>query len=139
MRLIEVIRGDETSDETLEVTLDLARSFGKEAIVCEKDTQGFVTSRLIMLWCIEAMRIVEEGIATPEDVNKACVLAFNHPMGPLDIADMGGLDSVVTAGEALSEQYGERYSPPGNLRALVEAGDLGHKTGRGFGEYGEAR
>jgi 3-hydroxybutyryl-CoA dehydrogenase len=139
MRPIEVIRGDQTSDETLATTLDLVSRFGKEPIVCEKDTQGFITSRMIMLWCIEAMRIVEEGIASPEDVNKACVLAFNHPMGPLDIADMGGLDSVVTAGEALCERYGERYEPPSNLRELVEAGHLGHKTGRGFKEYGEAR
>jgi 3-hydroxybutyryl-CoA dehydrogenase len=139
MRPIEVIRGDGTSDQTLATTLDLVGRLGKEPIVCEKDTQGFITSRMIMLWCIEAMRIVDEGIATPEDVNKACVLAFNHPMGPLDIADMGGLDSVVTAGEALSEEYGERYEPPPNLRALVEAGHLGQKTGRGFKEYGEAR
>lgn len=139
MRLIEVIRGVVTSDATLATTLALAQRFGKETIVCQRDTQGFITSRLIMLWCIEAMRIVEEGIATVEDVNKACTLAFNHPMGPLDTADMGGLDSVVLAGEALAAEYGERYRLPQNVRALVNAGRLGHKTGAGFSEYGEAR
>jgi len=139
MRLIEVVRGVLTSDETLTATLALAERFGKETIVCQKDTQGFVTSRLIMLWCIEAMRIVEEGIATVEDVNKACTLAFNHPMGPLDTADMGGLDSVVMAGEALTAQYGERYRLPQNVRALVNAGRFGHKTGAGFRDYGEPR
>jgi 3-hydroxybutyryl-CoA dehydrogenase len=139
MRLIEVIRGVMTSDETLATTLALAERFGKETIVCQKDTQGFVTSRLIMLWCIEAMRIVEEGIATVEDVNKACQLAFNHPMGPLDTADMGGLDSVVMAGEALAAQYGERFRLPQNVRALVNAGNYGHKTGTGFRDYGASR
>jgi 3-hydroxybutyryl-CoA dehydrogenase len=139
MGLIEVIRGVATSDETLGATLGLAGQFGKETVVCQKDTQGFVTSRLIMLWCIEAMRIVEEGIASVEDVNKACRLAFNHPMGPLEIADLGGLDSVVAAGQALSAHYGERYRLPQNVRALVAAGHYGHKTGRGFRDYGEAR
>ena len=82
MGLIEVVRGLETSDETLEVTLELAHRYGKETIVCRKDTQGFVTSRLIALFMVEAARIVEEGIADPEEVDKACRLAFNHAHGP---------------------------------------------------------
>lgn len=139
MRLIEVVRGVATSEETLRTTLALAERLGKETIVCQKDTQGFVTSRLILLWCIEAMRIVDEGIATAEDVNKACVLAFNHAMGPLDTADLGGLDTFEQAGDQMAAQYGERYRLPQNIRALVSAGHFGQKTGHGFGDYGAAR
>lgn len=139
MRLIEVVRGVETSDETVDTVLALAERFGKETIVCQKDTQGFLTSRLIMILVVEAMRIVEEGIATPEDVNRACQLAFNHPMGPLQTADMGGLDTFVKASEAMTQHFGERFLPTQGLRALVNAGHYGYKTGRGFSEYGEAR
>ncbi len=84
MKLIEVIRGIETSDATVQATLELAQRYGKETIVCRKDTPGFVTSRLIALFMIEAARIVEEGIADIEDVDKACKLGFGHAMGPLD-------------------------------------------------------
>lgn len=139
MRLIEIVRGVETSDETVEVVEQLAVRYGKETIVCQKDTQGFLTSRLIMIMAVEAMRIVEEGIATPEDVNRACQLAFNHPMGPLHTADMGGLDTFVKASAAMTEHFGERFRATQGLRALVNAGHYGYKTGRGFSEYGEAR
>lgn len=139
MRLIEVVRGVETSDETLATALDLASRYGKQTIVCKRDTQGFVTSRLIALLIVEAARIVEEGIADPEDVDKACVLAFNHAMGPLDTADLSGLDIVEHVADGLVSQYGERFLPPAGLRALVNAGHLGRKTGRGFRDYGEAR
>jgi 3-hydroxybutyryl-CoA dehydrogenase len=135
MRLIEIVRGLETSDATLEVTLALAKAFGKETIVCKKDTQGFVTSRLILLFNLEAMRILEEGIADVEDINKACVLAFNHAMGPLDTCDLGGLDTTVKAAEAMTQHYGARFLAPQNLRALVNAGHHGRKTSRGFRDY----
>jgi 3-hydroxybutyryl-CoA dehydrogenase len=138
MRLIEVVRGVETSDETLALALDLAARYGKETIVCKKDTQGFVTSRLIALFIVEAARIVEEGIADPEDVNKACVLAFNHAMGPLDTADLSGLDIVERVADGLVHHYGERFLVPPGVRSLVNAGHLGRKTGRGFRDYGSA-
>jgi 3-hydroxybutyryl-CoA dehydrogenase len=137
MRLIEIVRGVETSDETLAVALELAARYGKQTVVCRKDAQGFITSRLIALLMVEAARIVEEGIADAEDVNRACVLAFNHAMGPLDTADLSGLDTMERVADGLARHYGERFLPPQGLRALVNAGHLGRKTGRGFRTYDE--
>jgi 3-hydroxybutyryl-CoA dehydrogenase len=139
MGLIEVVRGIETSDATLEVALGLARRYGKETIVCRKDSQGFVTSRLIAILVVEAARIVEEGIADAEEVNRACVLAFNHAMGPLDTADLSGLDILERVADGLAEHYGDRFLVPQGVRALVNAGHLGRKTGSGFRDYGEGR
>jgi 3-hydroxybutyryl-CoA dehydrogenase len=135
MKLIEIVRGVMTSDETLATTLDLARRYGKETVVCRKDTPGFVTSRLIALLMVEAARIVDEGIATIDDVNKACVLGFGHAQGPLDTADLSGLDVVAHVSDALRDQYGERFLLPQNIRSLVNAGLYGRKTGRGLSEY----
>ncbi|HTW17467.1 MAG TPA: 3-hydroxyacyl-CoA dehydrogenase family protein [Nocardioides sp.] len=139
MKLIEVVRGVETSDETLQTTLELCERYGKEAIVCQKDTQGFVTSRLIMAFISEAMRVADEGVASPDDINRACQLAFNHPMGPLHTADMGGLDTFVKAAAAMAENYGDHFRATQGLRALVNAGHYGYKTGRGFSDYGSAQ
>ena len=138
MRLIEVVRGLETSDETLATTLQLAQRFGKETIVCKKDTQGFVTSRLIMALILEAMRLVEEGVADVTDINRAAVLGFNHAMGPLDTVDLGGLDTFVKASAAMTEAYGERFRAPQPVRALVNAGHYGRKSGRGFSDFGRS-
>jgi 3-hydroxybutyryl-CoA dehydrogenase len=139
MALIEIIRGVETSDETLAATVELASRYGKQTVVCDKDTPGFITSRLIVLLALEAMRILEEGIADAEDINKACVLAFGHAMGPLDTIDFSGLDTTLKVANAMTEQYGERFLAPQNLRALVNGGHLGRKTGRGFSDYGSAQ
>jgi 3-hydroxybutyryl-CoA dehydrogenase len=138
MDLIEVIRGVETSDETLAATLALADRYGKRTVVCQKDTPGFITSRLIVALALESARIVEEGIASAEDVNLACVKAFNHAMGPLDTIDFSGLDTTLHVAENMREQYGERFLAPQNLRSLVNGGHLGRKTGRGFSDYGKA-
>ena len=124
MKLIEVIRGIETSDATLEATLALAQQYGKETIVCRKDTPGFVTSRLIASFMVEAARIVEEGIADIEDVDKACKLGFGHAMGPLLTADLSGLDTVervadnlarttATVSSAADDQGARQCRPPG--------------------------
>lgn len=138
MKLIEIIRGVMTSDETLHVALDLAHRYGKETVVCRKDTPGFITSRLIALFMVEAARIVEEGIADVADVNKACVLGFGHAQGPLDTADLSGLDVVAHVADALRDQYGERFLLPQSIRGLVNAGLYGRKTGRGLSEYERA-
>lgn len=139
MKLIEVIRGIETSDATLAATLALAERYGKETIVCRKDTPGFVTSRLIASFMVEAARIVEEGIADIEDVDKACKLGFGHAMGPFLTADLSGLDTVEKVADNLARNYGDRFLVPQMVRALVNAGHLGRKTGRGLRDYGEAR
>ncbi|MBM3679552.1 MAG: 3-hydroxyacyl-CoA dehydrogenase family protein [Actinobacteria bacterium] len=139
MNLIEVIRGIETSDETLQATLDLAQRYGKETIVCKKDTPGFITSRLIASFMVEAGRIYEEGIAELEDIDKACKLGFGHAMGPLTTADLSGLDVVEHVADNLARNYGDRFLVPQTLRALVNAGHFGRKTGRGLYDYGEAR
>ena len=123
MELIEIVRGLETSDETLAATVDLAHRYGKQTIVCRRDTPGFVTSRLIALFMVEAARIVEEGIATPEDVDLACKLGFGHAMGPLATADLSGLADVPSASPTTCESTTAiafsspsrcaRSSPPG--------------------------
>lgn len=138
MKLIELIRGIETSDETLETALRLAHRYGKETVVCKKDTPGFITSRLIALFMVEAARIVDEGIGSIEDVNTACVLGFGHAQGPLDTADLSGLDTVARVADSLRDQYGDRFLAPQILRSLVNAGHYGRKTGRGFSAYGDA-
>ncbi len=138
MDLIEIVRGVGTSDATLATAVELAERYGRQTIVCRKDTPGFITSRLIVMLAVEAARIVEEGIADAEDVNVACVKAFNHAMGPLDTIDYSGLDTALRVADNLRDQYGERFLAPQNLRALVSAGHLGRKTGRGFRDYGEA-
>lgn len=139
MELIEVIRGVETSDATVEATLALAHRYGKQTIVCTKDTPGFITSRLIASFMVEAARIVEEGIAGIEDVDTACKLGFGHAMGPFATADLSGLDVLEKVADNLARNYGDRFLVPQNVRALVNAGHLGRKTGRGFRDHGEAR
>jgi 3-hydroxybutyryl-CoA dehydrogenase len=138
MKLIEIVRGLETSDETLQTAVDLAHRYGKETVICKKDTPGFITSRLIALFMVEAARIVDEGIADVEDVNKACMLGFGHAQGPLATADLSGLDTVARVADSLRAEYGERFLPPQILRSLVNAGHFGRKTGRGFDDYGDA-
>jgi 3-hydroxybutyryl-CoA dehydrogenase len=135
MRLIELVRGLETSDLTLQSIQKLCASFGKETIVCKKDVPGFVTTRMVNALLAEAYRVVEEGVASPEDVDKAAKLAFNHPMGPLELADFSGLDTALRTALALEAIYGERYSPTHTMRNLVKAGHLGRKTGRGWHNY----
>ena len=136
MRLVELVCGLESSKSTVETILALCRQFGKETIVCLKDTPGFVTTRILNAFLAEAYRVVEEGIATAEDVDKAAKLAFNHPMGPLELADFSGLDTALHTAMALEAVYGERYRPTHTMRNLVSAGHLGRKTKRGWYIYG---
>ncbi len=130
MQLIEVVQALQTSKETLERTLKLARTCGKTTVVVQ-DRQGFVTTRTLAVILLEAMRMLEEGIAAPEDIDIAVKLGLNHPMGPLELADYVGLDTMLLIAESM-EALGARFRAPQTLRKLVEAGRLGRKSGQGF-------
>lgn len=135
MRLVELIRGYETSDETLDTARHFAIGLGKEVVVCQKDSPGFLTSRVSAILRLECLRMLEEGLASAEDIDRAIKLAFNHPMGPLELGDFNGLDTYLHALEALQRSHGERFRPTVNLRNLVHAGRLGRKAGKGIFEY----
>jgi 3-hydroxybutyryl-CoA dehydrogenase len=137
MELLEVVRGLATSDATIARALAFAGAIGKKAIVV-KDFPGFATSRLgVMLGC-EAMRMVEQGVASPADIDTAMKLGYRHPMGPLELTDLVGLDVRLSILEHLHRELGEQFRPPALLRQMVRAGHLGRKTGRGFYVYDAA-
>lgn len=136
MKLVEIVRGEETSDETVGRAQVFAASIAKETVVVEKDTPGFVVNRVLMPLFIEAMRIYEEGIASKEDIDKAIKLGLNHPMGPLTLADLTGLDVDLNVMDYMfNEFHDDRFAAPLVLRRLVRAGHLGRKTKKGFYEY----
>ncbi|MXW10416.1 MAG: 3-hydroxyacyl-CoA dehydrogenase family protein [Gammaproteobacteria bacterium] len=132
MALVEVVRGNRTGDATLDAGVAFARGLGKEPIVV-RDAPGFASSRLGVALGLEAMRMVEEGVADPAAIDKAMELGYRHPMGPLRLTDLVGLDVRLAIAEYLHEKLGgERYRPPAILRRMVEEGKLGRKTGQGF-------
>jgi len=134
MKLIEIIVTPETSQTTLETTLEFCKKIGKETVVC-KDSQGFITTRAISALNAECLRILEEGIASIEDIDKAMRLGFNHPMGPFQLMDMSGVDIVYHALEGLAKVYGKHFKPTRKMSKLVENGHLGQKTKKGFYNY----
>jgi 3-hydroxybutyryl-CoA dehydrogenase len=132
MRLVEVVVSAETSKETLAAALAVAARMGKEAITV-KDAPGFATSRLGVALGLEAMRMLEQGVASAEDIDKAMVLGYNHPMGPLRLTDLVGLDIRLNIAEYLFKMLGsEVFHPPEILKSKVAEGKLGKKTGEGF-------
>ncbi|MBA2572128.1 MAG: 3-hydroxyacyl-CoA dehydrogenase family protein [Gemmatimonadetes bacterium] len=132
MKLLEVVRGRRTSEQTLGACLEFAQRIGKEPIVVS-DTPGFASSRLGVVLGLEAMRMVEQEVASPADIDRAMELGYNHPMGPLRLTDLVGLDVRLGIAEYLhSELGGEQYLPPEILRRMVAEGKLGKKSGEGF-------
>ena len=135
MTLVEVIRGLATSDETIKLTLGLTRELGKTPVEVS-DFPGFVSNRVLMPMINEAIFALMEGVATPEAIDAVMKLGMNHPMGPLELADLIGLDTCLNILEVLNSGLGsDRYRPCPLLRKYVAAGWLGRKTSRGFYEY----
>lgn len=135
MRLVEIVVGNRTSEETLETVLAAGRRMRKEPIVV-KDVPGFASSRLGVALGLEAMRMVEQGVASARDIDIAMELGYNHPMGPLKLTDLVGLDVRLSIAEYLHRELGsETFRPPEVLRRLVSEGKLGKKTGQGFYDW----
>jgi 3-hydroxybutyryl-CoA dehydrogenase len=135
MPLVELIRGSATTDATEAAIRDLTEALGKKLIV-SADRPGFIVNRILMPMLAEAMRILEEGSATADDIDTGAKVGLNHPMGPLELADFIGLDVCLNVMNVLHDGIGdEHYPPPRILVELVEAGHLGQKTGRGFHTY----
>jgi 3-hydroxybutyryl-CoA dehydrogenase len=138
MKLIEIVRGLVTSDETFKVTKELSLKLGKTPLEAG-DFPGFVSSRLIFSFMNEAIYTLYEGVGKAEDIDAIMKMGANHPMGPLELADYVGLDTVLSVMSVLQEAFGDKYRPCPLLVKYVDAGYLGVKTGRGFYTYGEKR
>ncbi|WP_043266145.1 3-hydroxyacyl-CoA dehydrogenase family protein [Streptomyces sp. CT34] len=136
MQLCELVRGYKTSDETLAAAREFAESVGKTCVVVNRDVAGFVTTRLISALVVEAARLYESGVASAEDIDTACKLGFGHAMGPLATADLTGVDILLHATENIyTESQDEKFAPPEIMRRMVDAGDIGRKSGQGFYEH----
>ncbi len=139
MKLVEVVRTIATSDATVEAVFEFARSLGKDPIRAH-DNSGFVVNRLLVPYLLDAVRALEEGVGTAEDIDKGMELGCGHPMGPLKLLDFVGLDTTYYIAEIMFGEYREkRFAPPPLLKRMVLAGRLGRKTGRGFYEYGGSK
>jgi 3-hydroxybutyryl-CoA dehydrogenase len=138
MELLEVVRAVQTSDEAVAVAREVGTRMGKTAIVV-RDCPGFASSRLGVAIAAEAMRMLESGVASAQDIDTAMKLGYRHPMGPLELTDHVGLDVRLAVLEHLHREVGEQFRPPTILRQLVRAGKLGKKTGEGFYRWGEKK
>ncbi|GAB2707018.1 3-hydroxyacyl-CoA dehydrogenase family protein [Kitasatospora kifunensis] len=136
MRLVELVRGYKTSDAALATARTFAEGVGKEVVVVNRDVAGFITTRLITALVVEAAKLYESGVASAEDIDTACRLGFGHPMGPLQTADLTGVDILLHAARNIYEEtQDEKFAAPEIMARMVTAGDLGRKSGRGFYGY----
>ncbi|MBL4848573.1 MAG: 3-hydroxyacyl-CoA dehydrogenase family protein [Planctomycetes bacterium] len=136
-KLLEIVTGERTSEETLALALEVAERIGKTPIVV-RDAPGFASSRLGLVLGLEAIRMLETGVASAEDIDRALELGYRHPMGPLKTTDYVGLDVRLAIAEHLHAEIGEGFRPPLLLRRLVRAGKLGRKSGEGFYRWDES-
>ncbi len=134
LQMVELVRGLHTSDQTLALARQFAQATGKTTITV-RDVPGFATSRLDLIASLEAMRMLQDGVASAEDIDRAMVIAYRHPMGPLRLSDVVGLDVRLDIARQLSAALGERYAPPRILQEMVARGELGQKSGKGFFEW----
>jgi 3-hydroxybutyryl-CoA dehydrogenase len=136
MKLCELVRGYKTSDEALATAKAFAEEIGKTCIVVNRDVAGFVTTRLIAALVVEAVKLVESGVVSPEDLDIACKLGFGHAMGPLATTDLTGVDILMHAAKNIYTDTGDpKFFPPELLQRMVTAGELGRKSGKGFYTY----
>ena len=137
MRLVEVIRGYATSDETVAITTDLAKKMGKVTVEVKKDSPGFIVNRIMIPHMLEAIKIVEEGIATKEDVDTAVKNGLNYPMGPFELMDLTGIDVCYFVNEYFYKELNKesKWVSPNLLKTMIRAGNLGRKTGEGWYNY----
>ncbi len=137
MKLVEVIRGYHTNDETVRTVMEISRKMGKEPVEVKKDTPGFIVNRLMIPHFLEAIKMVEEGIATVEDIDKAVKLGLNYPMGPFELMDLTGVDIALHVSEYLYKELNKesKWSAPTLLRSMTRAGKLGRKTKGGWYKY----
>lgn len=135
MKLLEIVRGQETSEETIEMAKEIGEKMGKVCIV-SKDRAGFIVNRMLDPMLNEACELLDAGVGTAEDIDKGCIYGLNHPMGPLALADMAGLDILLAVMEVIYADTGDsKYRPSPLLRRMVAAGRLGRKAGKGFYDY----
>jgi 3-hydroxybutyryl-CoA dehydrogenase len=134
MKLVEIVVGEKTSEDTYQAVYDFSKSLGKTTVRA-RDSPGFIVNRILLPTLNEAMKTVDSGIATKEDVDKAMMLGANFPMGPFSLADYVGLDVALAALTTLYEAFGDYYKPSESLQELVKNGHLGMKSGKGFYEY----
>ena len=137
MRLVEVIRGYATSDETVAITTDLAKKMGKTTVEVKKDSPGFIVNRIMIPHMVEAIKIVEEGIATKEDVDTAVKNGLNYPMGPFELMDLTGIDIRYFVNEYFHKELNKelKWVSPNLFKTMIRAGKLGRKTGEGWYDY----
>jgi 3-hydroxybutyryl-CoA dehydrogenase len=137
MKLVEIVRILSSGDEAVAEVEEFVRVIGKEPVLC-RDNSGFIVNRLLVPYLLDAIRAVEEGVGTIEDIDKAMQLGCGHPMGPLTLLDFVGLDTTYFIANIMFEEYREkRFAPPPLLKRMVLAGHNGRKSGRGFYDYGE--
>ena len=134
MSLVEVVVTERSSESAVASAVGLARRMGKEPIVV-KDSPGFASSRLGVLLGLEAIRMLESGVASAEDIDKALTLGYGHPMGPLRLTDLVGLDVRLSIADYLAKEFGERFAAPALMREMVQRGELGKKSGKGFYDW----